>query len=115
MGCGPAAAYEVVLTLLDGRGVPQQTVVNPNPGFTVFSNLAAGQLLHDPYSVPLPPDAPAGYTVQLALRQPGTDSPLPISDASGSGTINIARLKTSCIRHHFGRQESRFWTTAPGL
>ncbi|WP_420629837.1 6-pyruvoyl-tetrahydropterin synthase-related protein [Candidatus Leptofilum sp.] len=90
----PTAAYEVVLTLLDGRGVPQQTVVNPNPGFTVFSNLSAGQLLRDTYTLPLPDDAPAAYTVQLALRQPDTEFPLPIRDANGNVTLNIARLKT---------------------
>ncbi|MFZ1396898.1 MAG: hypothetical protein WAS33_08380, partial [Candidatus Promineifilaceae bacterium] len=90
----PAAAYEVVLTLLDGRGVPQQTIVNPTPGFTVFSNLSAGQLLRDTYTLPLPEAAPAAYTVQISLRQPGTEFPLSIQDANGDTTINIARLKT---------------------
>lgn len=89
----PTQAYEVVLTLLDGNGVPQQTIVNSAPGFTVFTNLAAGQLLRDPYIIPLPDDAPAAYTVQLALRQPGTEFPLPIREANGDVTINIARLK----------------------
>lgn len=89
----PNPAYEVVLTLLDGLGVPQQTIVNPTPGFTVFSNLSAGQLLRDPYTIPLPAAAPAAYTVQLSLRQPGTEHLLPIRDADGNVTINIARLK----------------------
>ena len=90
----PAAAYEVVLTLFDGRGVPQQTIVNPAPGFTVFSNLAAGQLLRDVYTFSVPTDAPGAYVVQLTLRQPGSEFPLPIQDAGGNVTINIARLKT---------------------
>ncbi|MEZ4594739.1 MAG: hypothetical protein R3D55_26885 [Chloroflexota bacterium] len=89
----PSRAYEVVLTLLDGQGVPQQTIVNPTPGFTVFSNLSAGQLLRDPYTIPLPDTAPAAYTVQISLRQPGTEFPLSIQDANGDTTINIARLK----------------------
>lgn len=89
----PREAYEVVLTLLDGQGVPQQTLVNPNPGFTVFSNLSAGQLLRDPYTIPLPDAAPAAYTVQISLRQPGTEFPLTIRDANGDTTINIAQLK----------------------
>ncbi|MBK8903354.1 MAG: hypothetical protein IPM53_19380 [Anaerolineaceae bacterium] len=89
----PAAAYEVVLTLLDGQGVPQQTIVNPNPGFTVLSNLTAGQLLRDTYTFTLPTEAPAAYTVQLSLRQPDTEFPLPIRDAEGNVTINMARLK----------------------
>ncbi len=89
----PAAAYEVVLTLLDGQGVPRQTIVNPNPGFTVLSNLTAGQLLRDTYTFVLPPAAPAAYTVQLSLRQPGTELLLPIRDAAGNVTLNIARLK----------------------
>ncbi|MCA9999490.1 MAG: hypothetical protein KDE56_27190, partial [Anaerolineales bacterium] len=89
----PSHAYEVMLTLLDGQGVPQQTIVNPTPGFTVFSNLSAGQLLRDPYTIPLPAAAPAAYTVQIGLRQPGTEFPLSIRDANGDTTINIARLK----------------------
>ncbi|MCB8924407.1 MAG: glycosyltransferase family 39 protein [Ardenticatenaceae bacterium] len=89
----PGHAYEVVLTILDGRGVPQQTIVNPTPGFTVFSNLSAGQLLRDSYTIPLPNDVPAAYTVQISLRQPGTEFPLSIRDANGDTTINIARLK----------------------
>ncbi|WP_420645511.1 6-pyruvoyl-tetrahydropterin synthase-related protein [Candidatus Leptofilum sp.] len=90
----PTAAYEVALTLLDGRGVPQQTIVNPSPGYTVFSNLSTGQILRDEYTLPLPSDAPAAYTVQLALHQPGSDSLLPLLDADGNTTINIAQLKT---------------------
>ncbi|MCA9918337.1 MAG: glycosyltransferase family 39 protein [Anaerolineales bacterium] len=90
----PAAAYEVVLTLLDGRGVPQQTIVNPTPGFTVFTNLSTGQLLRDPYTILLPDTSPASYTVQISLRQPETEFPLSIQDANGDTTIHIARLKT---------------------
>jgi hypothetical protein len=89
----PTAAYEVVLTLLDGQGVPQQTIVNPTPGYTVMTNLAPGQLLRDVYMLNLPEDAPAAYTVLLALRQPENEIPLPILDANGNGTVNIARLK----------------------
>ncbi len=89
----PAAAYRVALTLLDGQGVPRQTTINRTPGYTVTSNWLAGQLVRDAYIVPLPDEAPAGYTVQLSLLRPDSDAPLPLTDDRGNVTIAVARLK----------------------
>lgn len=89
----PTQAYRVALTLLDGQNVPRQTIINPTPGYSVASHWAAGQLVRDEYTVPLPDDAPAGYTVQLSLLHPENDIPLPIMDAGGDVTMAIARLK----------------------
>ncbi|MCP4422698.1 MAG: hypothetical protein GY805_39315 [Chloroflexi bacterium] len=88
----PAQAYKVALTLLDGRGIPQKTVINPTPGYTVTNHWPAGQLVRDVYTLPLPDEAPAGYTVQLSLLHPG-DYLLPLVDDQGNTTMIVGRLK----------------------
>ena len=89
----PAQAYRVALTLLDGQGIPQQTLINSAPGYTVTSNWSTGQLVRDAYTVPLPEVVPAGYTVQLSLLHANSDNPLPIVDARGDVTMVVGRLK----------------------
>ena len=89
----PSQAHRVVLTLLDGQGIPRQTIVNPTPGYTVTSNWSAGQLVRDVYTLPLPEMAPAGYTVQLSLQYLDDDQPLPLEDANGDVTLFVGRLK----------------------
>ncbi|MCB8980882.1 MAG: hypothetical protein H6657_26030 [Ardenticatenaceae bacterium] len=89
----PTEAYRVSLTLLDAQGVPRQTVLNPNPGYTVTSNWAAGQLVRDEYTLSLPDEAPAGYSVQLSLLRSDSEAWLPLVDQRGEATVVIARLK----------------------
>ena len=89
----PTQAYQVSLTLLDGQGIPHQTIINPTPGYTVTSNWSAGQLVRDTYTLPLPETAPAGYTVQLSLLEPLNELPLPLIDARGDVTLAVGRLK----------------------
>ncbi|VAW42987.1 hypothetical protein MNBD_CHLOROFLEXI01-78 [hydrothermal vent metagenome] len=89
----PAQAYRVALTLLDAQGVPQQTIINPTPGYSVTNHWAAGQLIRDVYSLPLPDAAPAGYLVQLSVLQPDNDFPLSLMDDSGNMTTVVGRLK----------------------
>jgi hypothetical protein len=89
----PAASYRVALTLLDNQGVPYQTTINSTPGYSVMANWAAGQLVRDAYTLPLPEDAPAGYRVQLSLLHPDSDAPLSLTDDRGNTTIVVARLK----------------------
>ncbi len=89
----PADSYRVALTLLDGQGVPRQTFVNPTPGYSVMANWAAGQLVRDAYTLSLPEEAPAAYTVQLSLLRSDGEGWLPLMDLGGDVTTAVARLK----------------------
>jgi hypothetical protein len=85
----------VALTLLDSRGVPRKTIINPTPGYTVTANWPTRQLVRDVYTLPLPEEAPAAYTVQLALLRSDSEGWLPLMDLGGDGTMVVARLKRS--------------------
>ena len=89
----PADSYRVALTLLDGQGLPRQTFVNPTPGYGVMANWTAGQLVRDAYTLPLPEEAPAAYTVQLSLLRSDGEEWLPLMDLGGDVTTAVARLK----------------------
>jgi hypothetical protein len=89
----PSQPYKVALTLLDGKGIPQQTVFNATPGYSVTNYWPAGQLVRDAYILPLPEAAPAGYTVQLSLLQIDNEFPLSLMDDLGNTTMVVGRLK----------------------
>jgi hypothetical protein len=90
----PSWPYEIVVTLLDGRGVPVHTQVNRNPGLNVTTNWEPGQITQDVYMLPIKVVAPpVGYRVQVSVRQPDSD-PLPITDAPpGVTTVEVGSIR----------------------
>lgn len=63
----PLADYTVQLTVVDARGVPVWSHLNPNPGQNVTGNWEAGQITRDLYQLPLADlPSPMAYRVEVA-------------------------------------------------
>ena len=77
--------YKVFTHLLDPGGqVRGQRDSVPVEGKRPTDGWLPGEVIEDPYRIPLPPDAPAGrYRIEIGMYDPQTLQRLPAYDASG--------------------------------
>lgn len=87
--------YQVVINLVDARGVPAKIITNSLPGITLTNFWEAGQLTRDVYQLPIwLGQRPIGYQVGVMLVDPQTNQPVPVIDSpNGQVEINLGRLK----------------------
>ncbi|MEM7332599.1 MAG: glycosyltransferase family 39 protein, partial [Chloroflexota bacterium] len=89
----PTESYRVVLTLLDGRGVPVKEIRNLHPGFNRTSTWEAGQVIRDVYTFPEALEqAPVAYDVLVSLEPEFSEERLPLQDSPESADATWAGL-----------------------
>jgi hypothetical protein len=90
----PSANYEIFIYLTTPQGgIVTQTETQPQGGIKPTSSWGVGDLIVDPYQLPIPPTtAPGDYQIRIGLSNPDTKARLPIFEPGRGQPDNLGAL-----------------------